>query len=648
MAGDGSSVGSLLIALRADYSDLKAELDKSKQRFDDFASSVRASGERAKQSFDKMAMSAETIKRSFGNVATGVLLMTGAFDKAGEAGQALSQALGAYLAGGPLAAGVSILSSGFKLLSDEISKSGRASEEAAKKHKAALDEIDKRTKATEDRLRALNDGLLRTRLKGLGVDLPGGVIEDERAAGIIRKQADAEEDRANTLRRLIELQSRYDALHNSTFRMRTDSTSSEENRLARESVARGRAELAELQRRIDVVRSSMSAEDRGLSGGEVSERIKALDEIAAKLRKEAEALEATADAATEAANATNDLTEATKKAADPMDDFWNAIEKFRNGEAGDAMEAWAKDVQKGKDEAAKVAEELRKIDEASQAQADAAEAIVRDYDLQRQATEALTDVERDRLEVTRKIDELLNSGRIGVDQAERVYAAMMGALKGARELKQLEDEQRKAKADAEKAERERKAAVERATGANQSIDDEIAGLRAVTDEQRKQLELQQRIAQLRKEGASEDRIAALISATAWRSAYDEAEKARQRSIEQWERFSSSISSLLSTTIVDGLMDGFENGFRNAQQILQNFASQALRQVTTSIVNQLLGSLGGGGGGGIFAGLFGGLLGGGGGASSLVGAIGGGSSSVGNIGGMLSGLLGGGSVGDCPG
>lgn len=148
------SVGSLLVTLKADVDSLRADLEKAKSRISDFEKHTRKAGESAAKGLAAVGMTAETVKKSVGNVATGVLLMTGAFEDAGKAGRLMEQSLGAFLVGGPIAAGVAAVSGVFKMLAEDSAEAAKKAEEAAKR---VGEEAKKQAKEVEAFWRKVQD-----------------------------------------------------------------------------------------------------------------------------------------------------------------------------------------------------------------------------------------------------------------------------------------------------------------------------------------------------------------------------------------------------------------------------------------------------------------------------------------------------------
>lgn len=169
-----SSIGSVSLSMRADIDSLRKDLTKATGLVERFSKDGAKSAESLKRGLESAGVGAETLKRGVGNVVTGVLLMTDAFGEAGKVGKIVEQSFGAFLLGGPLAAGVSALTGVFKLMGEESAEAAKKAEDAAKR---VGDEAKKQAKEVEqfwkrvnaeresaflsetDRLRAANERL---------------------------------------------------------------------------------------------------------------------------------------------------------------------------------------------------------------------------------------------------------------------------------------------------------------------------------------------------------------------------------------------------------------------------------------------------------------------------------------------------------
>jgi hypothetical protein len=151
-----------------------------------------------------MGLTTEKVGQAFGKVATGALLMSGAMDKVSETGQLAGQTLGAFLAGGPIAAGVVGLTGAFRLLAEHTSKAGEQAKVAEKAYQEMLGQV---RSGADDAEKRLEDLALKSRIAGLrsmGIDVPADVLTKDKLAGELRMQALNEQDRVNGLGRVLD------------------------------------------------------------------------------------------------------------------------------------------------------------------------------------------------------------------------------------------------------------------------------------------------------------------------------------------------------------------------------------------------------------------------------------------------------------
>lgn len=129
---------SLLLQLRADVDRLKTDLAKGKGHVDSFTRDAEKSGGRFAEVFKKIGLRAEDVKKGLGGIAAGALAASGAFDNAGKVGKAFESTLGAFLVGGPIAAGFVGLGNLVKLLGEDTEKAGEAAKKASEEHRKWL------------------------------------------------------------------------------------------------------------------------------------------------------------------------------------------------------------------------------------------------------------------------------------------------------------------------------------------------------------------------------------------------------------------------------------------------------------------------------------------------------------------------------
>ena len=145
-----------------------------------------------------------------------------------------------------------------------------------------------------------------------------------------------------------------------------------------------------------------------------------------------------------------------------------------------------------------------------------------------------------------------------------------------------------------------------ASNASRDMANELAMMRAITDEERAQVSLARELDQKRRSGWSEAGLAEFAAL-----------KNRQPIVD----FARSLTDTVRGSLTDAIVDGLTNGFKNGEDILNTFVTTLQRQLIGSLVGSitsglpslLVGLFGGGGGGGGLGGL-------GGVATTLVGAF----------------------------
>lgn len=138
------------VSLRARHEQFTADMDKAAEGAKRWQRRTEESGRGVRQTMESVAGSAGNAARSFGQVATGAILMATNLDNASDAGRVAQQTFGAFLAGGPLAAGVVALSSAFELLGQSSRKAHEAAIKAAAEHEAAIGRIAEATKRAQE------------------------------------------------------------------------------------------------------------------------------------------------------------------------------------------------------------------------------------------------------------------------------------------------------------------------------------------------------------------------------------------------------------------------------------------------------------------------------------------------------------------
>lgn len=174
----GASIGTLTATIDARTDPLEKGMKQAGRSLRGFAADAEAASNAAARAHgnavNKIGIGNEVAKRSFGQVVSGVVLMTTSMKDVGPVGQAASNALGAFLAGGPISAGVSLLASGFNLLGKSVRDSAEEADRAAQKHIASIKEMQK---ASEDYEKSRHDAAVRAEALRQGKD-PSNFAED--------------------------------------------------------------------------------------------------------------------------------------------------------------------------------------------------------------------------------------------------------------------------------------------------------------------------------------------------------------------------------------------------------------------------------------------------------------------------------------
>lgn len=487
------SVGALTVSLKAETESLRNDLNKAMGHIKALERETKRTSDSVRGAFDKIGVGGETLKRSFGQIATGILLMTDAASGAGKVGKLLEQSFGAFLVGGPLGAGVAAVSGLFKMLADDQEASRIATEKASEAQKKWFEGVQKQARESRDRIRDMNDEIEASMLRMAGAEGNLDLVKMQnrlREARDELKAIDAEARKPKILNRVTGADGQFLAGDLAAFE--------------KEQEAERRA--LELKQQISNIEGEIA---------KTRERNAQLDREAAAIAKRR----------TDSAEAEKSATEATRTASEELSSLWRDLDRDAASVA-DTLRDWV--------------ESMDEMDALARRQADAAEAIVRKYDNQRQIAAATTDEERDRLEVLGEIDRLLSSNTISVADATDVFDAMMGA-KDADRARKLRDSMER---EAEKA--------GRASGekAGRSFSESFGSTVEVTI----------------------------------------------------DPFISSVFQTIEGGLTAAIVDGITNGGRNGADIFRNIVNQLLSQTISSILSSglqaVLGGIFGGGGGGL--------------------------------------------------
>lgn len=126
------------VSLRARHEQFTSDMDKMSNAGKKWAGDMEASGGRVAQMFRSVGLTTGMASRSFGQLATGALLMSGAMDEVGQVGQSVSHVFGGFLIGGPIGAGVTAVAEAYSYLAGEEKKSAEELKKEAEARKALM------------------------------------------------------------------------------------------------------------------------------------------------------------------------------------------------------------------------------------------------------------------------------------------------------------------------------------------------------------------------------------------------------------------------------------------------------------------------------------------------------------------------------
>lgn len=164
------------VSLRARHEQFTSDMDKMSSAGKKWAGDMQGSGGRVSKILESVGLSNGVASRSFGQVATGALLASGAMDSAGQAGQALTHTLGAFMAGGPIAGGVTLLAEGYKFLAGEQAK---AAEESKKRADEELRALEREKAKTDELIAKIRERELAAKADATGTPLAELKIQEE-------------------------------------------------------------------------------------------------------------------------------------------------------------------------------------------------------------------------------------------------------------------------------------------------------------------------------------------------------------------------------------------------------------------------------------------------------------------------------------
>lgn len=273
------------VSLRARHEQFAADMDKMSAASKKWAGETEGAGGRVSRMLGAVGINSAVASRSFGQVATGALLASGAMDSAGQAGQALTHTLGAFLAGGPIAAGVTLLAEGYKFLAGEQAKAAEASKKRAEED---LRLLEKEKAKTDELLARIHDRELAEKSEATGTPVAELKIRDEiaalerdtyavRGAGVgqqldrlalLRSELVAMEEKRASAQRSADIGTLSAGLDAETLRIKKDQASAEKN------LADAAAEQAEIEKKNreqwrageEIVRNMEEARLRSVNG----------------------------------------------------------------------------------------------------------------------------------------------------------------------------------------------------------------------------------------------------------------------------------------------------------------------------------------------------------------------------------------------
>lgn len=415
----------LLIAISARTTDMEAGLKRAGAKIAELEANARRTGSGLQGAFDRMGVGADNLKRSFGNVATGVLMMTGTFDDAGKAGKILEQTLGGFLAGGPIGAGVALVSGAFRLLASDTGKATAKADEADKAYKTYLDDLEKRLQDSRKELQGLRDDWDDFTNKSVA----GTAARLRTQSGVSNALGEAE-IAFEGAKQALELNARrkeIDALFtggvwSAETRSNLQSLNSELQMIERISGPRGND--AGLRKRFEDAAEAVDLLKQRLSD------LNQADLVRDKLET-GKAAEKAVPPIKDAAAATNDLADALDRLFAEMDAKEAAFARGFELIFGESAD-W------------------RKADEAANRLMQSSQELIESLRTQEAIAKATTEEERDRLEIQKEMKALIDSGRLDFLDADAYFDAAIGARKAERD-RRLRESMVRAGAEAGKA-----------------------------------------------------------------------------------------------------------------------------------------------------------------------------------------------------
>lgn len=692
------TVGAILVQLQAKTEDLEKKLAAAEKRIERYRkvalSGSKALGEGARDgsrmfgsAMDKVGLKTEALKKSMRNVAAGALFASGSLDGVGKSAEVAADTFGAFLTGGPIAAGIVGLTGLLGLLAKNgAEEAAKQAEEAKKKYDDWFDGVVKGAEDAKKAVDALNAAVVAKQFDRVGINLPQDVI-DKKNKG--RDAYDA----------MMAQQAKYDALVKATNGSTYKEVLANEYRNGGHSARDSGHIVDRAQTKFNIIKKEGEAlqklKETYASLTEELEKLKKIRDIdkdsahaefvadaAAAAQKEADAIRASLPGLQAKTELERDIAEAIKEKNAAMATAAKAGFGTDEGKslAGAANAQFAARINAAREaeskrydadiKAARTAEQkfwddlFDNMDKREEKERDAAkrsEQFVNDLTRQADVAEALSDDAQERAEWEGKVAEAIERGTLSLEDAAGAYAAIERILAGkAAERAKKEADARQEKATALREEfdatmDQAKVDLDYQNKLLAYIDDENGALAAQHEKETALLEVRKKMAALRDKakkvgGISEAEIVALEALEAakiegvYQRALTEGAKKAAKDPTVTTGLLESLGGTLSAGLADLIFDGIKTGFENAQdialRIVDSMLQQILQEIAQSAVKSAFAGLfsGGGGGGGILSGIFSALTGAGG--SSGVGTVGGS-----DLAGIASGVAG---IGGCDG
>ena len=451
MAGD-VVVGTMVVALTARTAQLEKDLAKAKAQIAEFGESSKRQSEQAAHATDAHTLSHGQLERAIRHTVAGVVLMSGAFKEAGEVGQLAAHSLGAFMAGGPLAGGITLATGLFGLLAKGTEESAKAAEKAEAAYQKMLGGLKNDLEGALKTLDELDNQILSTRAKALGLSVDAREFADERTAGKMRMAA---MENAEQIRKL------------------------EQFLAAARAFGTGVGDEATKNRLRDI--AGISEGRTALGGKSVVAEIAEAQTLAARLREQVELQNQIAEAVEGRIERTMRLREAEEEVKRTIDEHKSSIDEAKDAEQA-RLDAWLEAgreqdrLDKAHDAALKAwIDDMDRIDAAQRRIDDSVQSMLDGFANVKAEAEALTD---EQMEIVRAQEAFNRALAIGADiiQAEAVYDAALAAEHAKNVRKWIEESDRAFERGQKEAEKVGKALAKGVVEAKAEIDPLFASM----------------------------------------------------------------------------------------------------------------------------------------------------------------------------